>query len=162
MSEQTSQIKWVAGVVNISPLLGKDHPYTFFEVDTVEESVHSFILETYHKFNIDVVSQRVGKGYHYFGNNTDRQIWREWYGTIKHFNIKWPPLTLRITKKIPDEVFERPVYHEAQYVLLNWCRALMHFLNKEIRHENSTNLHSAMNDCGLSKYFKCVLYKVEL
>lgn len=159
---QTTQEKWVAGIVNISPHFGKDHPYTFFEIDTIEKCVYESVLENYKKFNLDVVSQRIGKGFHFFGANADRQVWKEWYFGIKDFNYKWPPLTLRITKKKEDEIFERPIYHEAQSKPLDWSRSLMHFMNKVIRNENSTDLHQAMSDCGLDKYYKCVVYKVEL
>lgn len=153
--------KFVAGVVNISPVLGKDHPYTFFEIDVIDEKTFNQVLVNYERFNIDVVSHRIGKGYHFFGGNTDRQIWKEWYSKIKHLNLKYPPLTLRITRKFDDEIFERPVYHEAQSKPLDWSRSLMYFLNKELRRENSTNLHESMNRCSLSKYFKVVVYPLD-
>lgn len=161
-TETIPKTKWVAGVVNFSLHLGRDFPHAFFEIDTTDEASHKHVLDSYKRFNIDCVSQRIGNGYHYFGNAIDRQIWREWYLTVKELNYKYPPLTLRITKKFRDEVFERPAYHEAQQITPNWSRALMHFLNKEIRGENNTDLHKAMESVGLKKYFKTVVYKVEL
>lgn len=159
MTEQLN--RFVAGVVNIDTRLGKDHPYSFFEIDTIDENIHQRVLENYMKFNLDVVSQRIGKGYHYFGNITDRQVWKEWYFGIRDINLKWPPLTLRITRKFYDEIFERPVYHEAQNRPPNWARALMHFLSKEHMRMNSTDLHKAMKSCSLPEYFKVVVYPLK-
>lgn len=162
MSE-LKQEKWVAGVVNTpQDGTGKDFPFTFFEIDTDEPNVDQQVLNVYKRFNLDVVSQRIGKGYHYFGNQIDRAIWREWYAELKNLNPLYPPLTLRITKKFIDEVFEKPVYHEAQNVIPNWAKALMHFLNKEIRGQNDTNLYKATQACSLQKYFRVVVYKVNL
>jgi hypothetical protein len=151
---------FVGGVVNIN-IETNNFPYAFFEIDTTEQSMHEKVLDTYKKFSIDVVSHRVGKGYHYFGNYIDRQIWTDWYAELKKFNPKYPPLTLRITKKYKEELFERPVYHEVMYKPLNWARSLMHFLNKEMKGENSTNIWSAMRDVGLPNYFKCVVYPLD-
>lgn len=155
-------VRWVAGIYREDPKLGKDFPHTFFETDAIDEKTNQFVLESYKRFNLDVVSQRIGKGFHYFGSSVDISIWREWYATLKEINFKWPPLTLRISKKFSDEIFERPVYHEAQSRPLDWSRALMHFLSKETKGQNDTNLHSAMQTCGLHKYFRCLVYKVEL
>jgi len=161
MSEQLFK-KWVAGVVNQEPRLGPNFPYTFFEIDTKEQKVHDYVLSVYKKYNLDVIEHVIGKGTHFFGSTTDRQIWREWYSELKSINEKYPPLTLRITKKFSNELFERPIYHEAQSKPLDWSRSLMHFLNKEIKGKNRSDLHFSMNDCGLPKYFKTVVYPVEV
>lgn len=159
-----TQIKriWVGGAVNINQQLGRDFPHTFFEIDTADKTIHEVVLTVYKKHNLDVISQRVGKGYHYFGGHADRQLWKEWYSDLKHFNPLYPPLTLRITKKFIDEVWERPVFHEAKEVVPNWSKAVMSFLNKSIGGTNNVNIHKAMNHAGLPKYFRCVVYPVEV
>lgn len=153
--------RFVGGIVRINPMTGKDFPYTFFELDTTDPIQHQTVLNQYEKFNIDLVYQRVGKGYHYFGGMVDVQVWREWYKDLKPLNPDFPTLTLRITRKFGTEIWEKPVYVEAQSRPLNWAKALMHFLSNEKHFANSSNIHSAMNHCGLPKYFKCVVYDVE-
>jgi hypothetical protein len=154
--------RFVGGIVRISPEKGKDFPYTFFELDTIDQAQHDTVLNQYKKFNLDVIVQRVGKGYHYFGAPTDISIWREWYKDLKPLNPDFPTITLRITRKSGKEVWEKPVYIEAQSKPLNWSKALMHFLNNEKDYKNSTDIHAAMKHCGLHKYFKCVVYDVEV
>lgn len=154
--------KWVCGVVNISPIVGKEYPYTFFEIDNTDTESYNLVVNTYLKYNIDMFEHRCGAGYHFFGSPLNRDIWKKWYSEIKHLNPKWPPLTLRISRKFPDEVFERPVYHQVNQPPPNWAKATMHFLNKEMKGQNSSNLHESMKDCGLEKYFKCVVYKITL
>ncbi len=154
--------RWVGGIVKISPEKGKEFPYTFFEIDTTDQKIHEFVLEQYKKFNLDVISHRIGKGYHYFGAMIDIDTWRKWYKDLKPLNPDFPTLTLRVTRKSGREVWERPVYVMARDKPENWARALMHFLNKEQNYQNSTDIHHAMNHCGLPKYFKCVVYDVEV
>lgn len=154
--------RWVAGIVNIAPDVGKDHPYAFFEIDTVDEKTHQFVLDRYKKYNLDCVSHRIGKGYHYFGGQVDLQIKNEWYSELRHLNVRYPPLTLRVTKKFKDEIYERPMYHEAQNVVPNWSKALMFFMNKVIRNQISTDLWAALDSVGMRRYFRCTVYKVEV
>lgn len=160
MSEIIHKKKWVGGIVDVNQQVS-NQPYTWFELDTVDESVHQKALSVYSKWGIDLVEHRIGKGYHLFGNKVDRSIWAEWYAELKPLNPKYPPLTLRVTRKFEGEVFERPVYHEAQNITPNWSKALMHFLEKERKHLNSTDIVKAMRDCGLHKYWKCVIYPIE-
>lgn len=155
-------LKFVGGVVNYNKELGKDFPFCFFEIDTIAENTHQFVLESYKKYNVDVISQRIGKGYHYFGGVLSREIWKDWYASIKELNIDYPPLTLRITRKFDDEVFEKPLYHEAQSVVPNWSKAVMHFLNKEKDFKNDSNIRKAIYACGIPKYFKETVYPIIL
>lgn len=154
--------RWVGGIVKISPQKGKEYPYTFFELDTTDPVQHEFVLNQYKKFGIDVISQRIGKGYHYFGNTINIENWRKWYKDLKPLNPDFPTLTLRVTRKSGKEVWDRPQYIQNNAKPENWARALMHFLNKEQNYHNSTDIHKAMNHCGLPKYFKCVVYDVEV
>lgn len=150
-----------AGVVNIGPL-GKDHPCAFFEIDTTDEKVRDYVISVYKKYNIDCVEHRVGKGWHFFGGMVERTIWVDWKNELQHLNPKYPPLTLRISKKPTDSTFERPVYHESKEVLPNWSRALMHYINKEIKGENHTDLWQSMYNCSLEKYWQLTVYPVFL
>lgn len=155
-------LKFVGGVVNIDPRIGGNHPYTFFEVDTRDKTIHEKVIEVYKKYNLDLVYHSIGKGAHFFGGNVDRQIWIEWYSELKSLNVEYPPLTLRITRKFDDEIFEKPVYYEAQSVITNWSKSLMHFLNKEKDFKNDTNIRKAIYACGLQKYFKETVYPIIL
>lgn len=163
---QTLKPKFVAGIVITDPNLSKEqareNPYSFWEIDTDNENVHSTVLEIYKKYNVDVVSQRIGKGWHYFGDKMFRDNWKILHDDLVRLsgNKEFPALTLRISKKYPGELFERPVYHQNKYPPASWARALMHYLNKEMKCENSTNLHQSMKDCGLPKFFICVVYPV--
>lgn len=168
MSEQETQTKkvWVGGVVNRDPKIPKGTPnadrYTFFEIDTPDLRTHEFVLKIYQNFGINVCSIRCGQGYHYFGDVVNIQTWREWYEVLKPLNEKYPPLTLRITKKRENEVWEKSIYHNFKSEMPNWAKAICHFLNKELRHENDTWIKTAMERCGLSKYWRCVTYQVEI
>lgn len=165
LSKMIKAKRWVGGIVKISPEKGKDYPYTFFELDTTDPVLHNFVLNQYRLFCINVVFQRVGKGYHYFGDMTHIETWRKWYKDLKPLNPDFPTLTLRVTRKSGKEVWERPIYMESVHIAANppnWARALMHFLNKEQSYTNSTDIHTAMKHCGLPKYFKCVVYDVEV
>lgn len=154
--------KFVAGIVDVDSSLSKekarDNPYAFWEIDTTDPIIHKLVIDTYTKYGIDFIEHRIGKGYHYFGDKISRETWRDWHKDINHTNEKFPALTLRISKKYQDEVFERPVYHKVKYDPSNWARALMFYLNKELRGENSTNLHKSMESCSLQKYFITVVY----
>lgn len=154
--------KFVGGVVNIDPRVGGNHPHTFFELDTRDKTIHEKVIKIYEKYNLDLVYHIIGKGAHFFGGMLDRQIWIEWYSELKPLNVAFPPLTLRVTRKFDDEIFEKPIYYEAQEVLPNWSRALMHFLNKEKDWKNSTDIRKAIYACGIPKYFKETVYPIIL
>ena len=161
---QTLKPKFVSGVVITDPNLSKEqareNPYAFWEIDTLDERQHNLVLQTYKKHQIDVVSQVIGKGKHYFGDKVTRERWKLLHDELVSLvgNDKFPALTLRISKKYDSELYERPIYHQNKYPPANWARALMHYMNKTIKGETSTNLNQAMKDCGLPRYFICVVY----
>lgn len=165
---QESQLrpKFVAGIVITDPQLSKEqareNPYAFWEIDTLDDKVHELVLSTYAKHGIDVISQKLGKGWHYFGDKVTREQWKLLHEKLVNFsgNEKFPALTLRITKKFNNEYYEKPVYHQNKYPPANWAKALMYYMNKEIRGENSTNLHQSMKDVSLHKYFITVVYPI--
>jgi hypothetical protein len=156
--------KFVAGIVDVDPNMTREQnretPYAFWEIDTTDEKAHQQVLDVYKKFEIDMCSQRVGKGFHYFGEKVPRAIWKEWHEELINLvgNKKFPALTLRITRKFAEEVFERPVYHQVRDPPQDHHRALMHFIVKEMKNQNSTYLERAAHDCGLDKYYKVVPY----
>src|SRR5689334_2058579 len=90
---------WVAGVVNVIPGLSKEEArlqrYAFFEIDTTDENVFNFVLESYKKHDINLISQRIGQGYHFFGDLMPIESWKEWYLEVRELNKQYPPLTLR-------------------------------------------------------------------
>ena len=156
--------KFVAGVVDVDPNLtmeqNRENHYAFWEIDTTDENTHNLVIETYTRFGIDFVSQRIGKGYHYFGEKIHYLKWKEWHNELIRLvgNKEFPALTIRITKKYPEEIFERPVYHQVNNPPSNNHRALMHFLNKEMKGKNQWNHLDAAHNCGLDKYYKVVPY----
>jgi len=148
-----------AGIVNIGPL-GKDFPYAFFEIDIIDQKIHDFVISVYQKYNLNCISHRVGKGWHFFGDTVERTIWVDWKNELQHLNPKYPPLTLRISKKPMDVTFERPVWYGDKNAIPNWAKATMHYLNKEIKGENHTDLWQSMYNCNLETYFKLTVYPV--
>ena len=161
-------LKWVGGITVMQSSQTREERaknpeydrYLFYDNDSTDIKFHFYVLHVYKKYGVDVVSQRIGQGYHYFGGLVKYQIYKQWWDELRKYNPKWPPHDIRITKKYDSEVFERPEYIRNSQDPEPWARALMFFLNKEIRHENSTYHKKAMASCGLDKYFVTVTYTI--
>jgi len=173
MSETLSPIPqkvWVCGVYNWQASSTKEirvkneYPrHNWCDIDTTDQINFDSVLAVFKKYGIDCVSQRCGKGWHFFGDLVEYELWKKIWIDIKPFaDPRWAPHTLRISKKRPNEIWERPIYHKHKNDPPNWARSLMHFLCKALRNENSTNLWSAIKDCGIHKYWQPVVYEVEL
>ena len=170
MSQNTSQKVWVGGIYNWSASSTKEirreggyprHNWCDIDIDNIEN--YNAVLGVFKKYGIDVISQRVGRGWHFFGDLVDYDTWKLIWIEIKPYaDQHWPPHTIRITKKRQDEVWERPIYHKHKNDPQNWAKSLMSFLCKTLRNENSTNIWSAMHSVGLHKYLQCTVYGVEL
>lgn len=170
MATETSNKIWVGGIYNWEVISTKEirikggyprHNWCDIDIDNIKN--YNAVLNIYKKYQVDVISQRVGRGWHFFGDVVDYDLWKKIWAEIKPYaDPMWAPHTLRITKKRPEELYERPVYHKHKNDPPNWAKSLMHFLCKTLRHENSANIWSAMHDTGLDKYLQCTVYMVEL
>ena len=137
--------------------------YTFFEIDTADKETHEFVMQTYATYKINVIVHRLNHGYHYFGDRVPIQTWREWYELLKPLNKDYPPLTLRVTRKRDNELWCKPEYvQNNDQDKANWVKAVLYFLNRELRFENTSTLWNSVKRCGLEKYFKVVVYPVEV
>jgi len=137
------------------------HNWCDIDVDNIEN--YNAVLAVFKKHGVDCVSQKLGRGWHFFGDLADYEKWKQIWIEIKPYaDQMWPPHTIRITKKRPDETWERPIYHKHKNDPPKWARALMSFLCKTLRDENSSNIWSAMHHVGLDKYLQCTVYLVEL
>lgn len=172
MSQQLDTKKvWVAGIYNwpaISTkedrIKDKNYPrHNWCDIDVLQQERFDSVLEVYKKYNIDVVSQRLGKGWHFLGDLVDFDTWLKIWLEIKPYaDPNWPPHCMRLSKKKENEVFEKPIYHKHKNDPPKWSRALMSFLCKTIRNDNPDNLWTAMHRVGLDKYFQVTVYPVEL
>lgn len=170
MAQQEVKKVWVGAVYNWESSstkeirrLGEYPRHNWCDIDVDDIKNYDAVLDAFKKYQVDVISQRVGRGWHFFGDVVDYETWKQIWIEIKPYaDPQWAPHTLRLTKKRVDELFERPVYHKHKNDPPKWARALMHFLCKTIRNENSSNIWSAMRDTGLNRYFQCTVYLVEL
>ena len=158
------KLKFVLGIVDVDPNLSKeeskDNHYSFWEIDTIDQEANKLVIQTYEKYSINFVEHRTGKGWHYFGEKIHYTVWKEWHQELVKLvgNKEFPALTLRITRKFDSEVFERPIYHQVTSPPQDHHRALMHFLNKEMKRQNTWNLKKAVHATGLERYYKIVCY----
>lgn len=175
MQEEMSQTEikkvWVSGIYNWPSHITKeerqkfDYPrYNWCDIDTTNIENFNRVLEVFQKYQVSCISQRCGKGWHFWGDMQEYPQWQIIWNEIRPFaDPKWAPHTLRISKKRTDEVWERPIFHaNGNNEIKKWMKSLMSFLCKALRNENSTNLYNAMHHTGLDKYFQCVVYQVEL
>src|SRR6185312_455475 len=173
MSEQTSPLRevWVCGIYNWPVSITKEeriknpeYPrYNWVDIDTTDIEYYNNTLAIFKKYGVSCIGMRCGKGYHVLGDEVSYDLWRKIWFEIKPFaDPKWAPHTIRISKKRNEEVWERPVYYNNGREIQPWMKAVMSFICKAMRGENSTNLYNAMHHSGLDKYFQCIVYKVEL
>lgn len=161
--------RFVAGVYNWDGnttkeirKLGNYQRHNFCDIDILEDSRLEAVLQVFEKYQVDCISHRVGRGWHVFGDIVPYEIWKVIWSEIKpQADPKWSPLTLRISKKFSEEIWERPIYHKNKNDPPDWARALMYYLMKALRDENPYNLWTSMKRCGLEKHFGCTVYPVE-
>ena len=169
MSQQIRKV-WVCGIYNWSASTTKEvrmtqeYPrFNWCDIDTTNIDNYNAVLNVFKKYNTNCVSQRCGKGWHFFGDLVSYEIWQRIWDEIRPYaDPKWAPHTMRVSKKRIDEVWERPIYHKHKSDPPNWARSLMHFLCKALRNENSTDLWVAMRKVGLDKHFQVTVYPIEI
>lgn len=171
MSQESIKKVWVLGLYNWPKnitkeqrIKNKNYPrHNWVDIDVLEQNRYDSVLEIYKKYQVDCVSQRLGKGWHFFGDEVPFDLWLKIWLEIKPFaDPRWPPHCIRLSKKRENEIFERPIYHKHKNEPPRWSRALMSFLCKTIRNETSNDLRATAWQCGLDKYFQETLYLVEL
>lgn len=168
--EAKTQKAWVGGIYNWEAKTTKEirrkHEYprhNWCDIDTSNIENYNRVLEVFKNFNVNCVSQRCGRGWHFFGDLVELQTWQKIWDEIRPFaDQHWAPHTLRVVKKYSNELFELPIYHKHESNPPKWSKALMSFLCKSIRNENSENIWASMHHVGLDKYFQCTVYQVEL
>lgn len=161
---------WIAGIYNWPASTTKEMRmntdyarHNWCDIDVLEKERFNSVLAVFKKYEIDCVSQRLGKGWHFFGDLVPFDTWLKVWEEIKPYaDPRWAPHTMRVSKKGDDEVYEKPIYHKHKNDPPKWSRALMSFLCKTIRNENSENLWNAMHQTGLHKYFQCTVYLIEM
>lgn len=152
MSQELKKEVFVGGIYNWPATCTKEERvkgnyerHNWCDIDTTDPSYLEGVLKVFAKYKVDCFSQRVGKGYHVFGDIVPYELWKKiWFEIKPYADPRWAPHTLRITKKRDNELFERPIYHRNATEPRDWARATMSFLCKVIREENSTNLMSAI------------------
>lgn len=136
--------------------------HNWCDLDVLEQNRFDAVLEVYRKYQVNVVSQRLGRGWHFMGDLVPYELWRTIWLEIKPCaDPRWAPHTIRITKKKEDEIFERPVYHNHGSLPPNWAKALMSFLCKSVYSDDYSKLYSAIKHSGLHKYLAYVVYRIE-
>lgn len=170
MSELETKV-WVVGVYNWlgtstreGRIANKNYSrYSFCDIDVLEEERFDKVLDVYRKYQVDVVSQRLGKGWHFISDVVDFDTWLKIRMETKPYvDPLWPPHCIRLTKKRENEIFEKPIYHQHKNERPNWSKAIMWFLTKTQRDGNPKNLWAEAKHAGLHKYFQVTVYPVVL
>jgi len=161
---------FVGGIYNWNVLTTKemrvkgDHPrHNWADIDILDQNRYDSVIRVFETYNTNVISHRLGKGWHMMADMVPYELWLKIWTEIKPYcDPKWAPHTIRLTKKRDDEVFERPVYHRFSSDPQPWAKAVMSFICKAIRDENSDNIKKAMHHAGIDKYFQIAVYPVEI
>lgn len=154
MSEQIPRPVWSVGVTMYPPYEGQrpSEGYVFFELDKSDQKYFDEVIQTYEKYGIGVVSHKIRRGYHFFGEPRPDDVRREFQRRLQHLNFDGSlNTTLRIKRKSEDEIFEPSVWHGGDRP--NWAKSLQYFLALEARNEIEDYDITAKR-CGLHKYFK--------
>jgi len=170
MTLETVKKVWCGGIYNWNVKTNKEERkkggygrHNWCDIDTTNIENYNAVLQVFKNYNVDVISQKLGKGWHFFGDFVDYETWRQIWSEIKPYaDPLWAPHTLRITKKRPEEIWERPIYHKHKNDPQNWAKSIMAFLCKTLRNENPSNIWAATHSVGLHKYFQVTVYGVEL
>jgi hypothetical protein len=170
MTQETVKKVWIGGIYSWPASSTKEERrkggyarHNWCDIDTDNVENYNAVLAVFKKYQVDVISQRVGRGWHMFGDLVEYDLWKQIWIEIKPYaDPLWSPHTLRVTKKRKDELWSRPIYHKHKNDPQNWAKSIMAFLCKTLRDENSSNIWTAMHSVGLHKYFQVTVYGVEL
>lgn len=164
--------KWVMGIyywsnnsIKDQRDLKDDYPrYIWCDIDNKDPSNLNAVVQVFKENNVNVITQDLGKGFHCLGDFVDYQTYMKIWNKIKPYaDPVWPPHCIRLSKKREDELYERPVYYgfKSQEVP-RWAKAVMHWMNKEIRGENPHDFRDSAQIAGLDKYFQIAVYKTQV
>lgn len=173
MSQEIKNIVWIQGIYNWPAYITKEERHknknyerhNWADIDTKDRKYYDSVIQIFKENNVSCIGQICGKGAHVWGDLVPFEKWMKIWDQIRPFTDPlWAPHTLRISKKRKDEIWERPVFYNFSNLdkPKPWMQALMHFICKALREENSSNLKVAVHQCGLNKYFECPRYPVEL
>ena len=172
MSQESKKIVWVCGVYNWDVKTTKEERhknknydrYNWCDIDTIDIKYYESVIQVFKNHKVSCIGQRCGKGYHVWGDLVPFDLWLQIWDEIRPFaDPRWAPHTLRISKKRPNEIWEKAIFYDnSNSGMKPWMKSLLHFLGKELREENSTHLKKAMQRVGLNKYFECPVYPVEI
>lgn len=173
MSQETKNIVWAVGCYNWPASTTKEERlknknyerFNWCDIDTTDPKYYDSVIQVFKENNVSCIGMRCGKGYHVWGDLVSFELWMKiWIGIKPYADPRWAPHTLRLSKKRVGEVWERPIFYNFSNLEKPkpWMSAMMHFLCKAMRGENSSNLKAAIHQCGLDKYFQCPTYPVEL
>lgn len=173
MNQEVKNIVWVAGCYNWPVSIKKEERHknknydrhNWVDIDTDNIINYDSVLKVFRDNKVSCITQRCGRGWHIFGDLVQFDVWqRIWNDVRPYADPRWAPHTLRVTKKRPEERFDKPIFHNFSNLPKPqpWMQSLMHFLCKSVRGENSNNLKAAIHQAGLDKYFECPKYIVEL
>jgi hypothetical protein len=160
----------VAGVYNWNGTMKKEdrmkNPeydrYIFADIDQLQPYRLDAVLDIYKKNKVSVVVQRVGRGWHLFGDIVNFETLKKMRQEMKDYVDPRAGTCLRITRKTPNEVWLKPEWHNfSSYPERpNWVKAISYFLCREERFENEEWLKRAVNKCGIYKYWQPAYYLV--
>lgn len=162
---------WVGGVYNWSATSTKEerrrnneYPrHNWCDIDTFDTKFYESVIKIFQENEVNCIGQKCGRGFHVWGDLVSFDLWLKIWNEIRPFaDPRWPPHTIRITKKRQEEIWEKPIFHKHESDPKPWSRSLMHFLCKTLRNENSENIWNAMHQVGLHKYLQVTVYPVEL
>lgn len=145
---------WTCGLTMYEPHEGERPKvgYVFFELDKPNQEYFDEVIKTYAEMGIGVVSHKIRRGFHFFGDLRPDDIRRTLQKRLQHLNFDGSlNTTLRVKRKSSDEIFEPSIWHGKERP--NWCKALQYFLALESRNE-ITDYDVTAKRCGLHKYFK--------
>ena len=146
---------WVVGITKDPPYTGErpKFGYVFFELDKSDEKYKDEVLSVYKEMEIPVLYHRIRRGWHFFGDLRPDEVKNTLQRRLNHLNFDGSlNTTLRIKRKMNDEVFEMPIYQGPEPIP-NWTKALRYFLTLEYRRE-ITDYDQTAKKCGLYKYWK--------
>jgi len=162
----------VAGLYNWSGTLTKEdrvkNPeydrYIFADIDQLQPYRLEAVLDIYKNNRISCLVQRVGRGWHLFGDMVNFETLKKMRLEMKDYVDPRAGTCLRITHKSEFETWLRPEWHNFSGYSdrPNWVKAVSYFLCREERFENEEWLRKAVQKCGLQKYFQPAYYAVEV
>lgn len=82
---------------SLRPHFESQYRYLFWEIDTKDNDVLAEVIAVYRRLQLPIVFHPSMRGYHFMSvKPLDMQVWRESVKELRHTNLEYPPLTLRL------------------------------------------------------------------